>query len=209
MALITLARSSCTSAPTHRPFTFRARTTGISFSTTSISRILPSAWRSAEKAFLGVKRLLQASRPLSSATSFIMEQSQRHSRISSPFSGHSDGQGLAPSNMRLTSILRQCAPVCQLVLDLKSVSETLGREINPHVLTREEFAQRQRANDHFYGVTVSRTPNTVKSAGFEVRMRRAPAVCRTAARCVSSLPDDRPRQAGQQYCNPSRSLLPK
>jgi uncharacterized protein len=32
---------------------------------------------------------------------------------------------------------------------LSGVSETLGREINPHVLTREVFAQRQRANDHF------------------------------------------------------------
>lgn len=32
---------------------------------------------------------------------------------------------------------------------LSGVSETLGREINPHVLTREDFIQRQRANDHF------------------------------------------------------------
>ena len=32
---------------------------------------------------------------------------------------------------------------------LSGLSETLGREINPHVLTRGEFALRQRANDHF------------------------------------------------------------
>ncbi len=37
------------------------------------SRILPSAWRSAENALFGVMRLLQASQPLSSATSFIKE----------------------------------------------------------------------------------------------------------------------------------------
>jgi uncharacterized protein len=32
---------------------------------------------------------------------------------------------------------------------LSGVSETLGRELNPHVLTGEEFVQRQRAKDHF------------------------------------------------------------
>ena len=32
---------------------------------------------------------------------------------------------------------------------LSGLSETLGREINPHVLTRGEFVLRQRANDHF------------------------------------------------------------
>jgi predicted nucleotidyltransferase len=32
---------------------------------------------------------------------------------------------------------------------LTGVSETLGREINPHVLTTKEFVQRQRAQDHF------------------------------------------------------------
>src|ERR1035441_3864350 len=81
IARTTFARSSCISAPIQRPLTLRARTTGTSFSTSSTSRILPSAWRSAENALFGVKRLLQASRPLSSATNFIMEQSHCRSRV--------------------------------------------------------------------------------------------------------------------------------
>lgn len=32
---------------------------------------------------------------------------------------------------------------------LAGASEKLGREINPHVLTQEEFAKRRRAQDHF------------------------------------------------------------
>ena len=42
-----------------------------SFSTNSISRMLPSGCRSAENAFLGLKSALQAKRLFSSATSCI------------------------------------------------------------------------------------------------------------------------------------------
>ena len=85
MARTIAERSSRTAAPTQRPFTLRARTSGISLSTNSISRMLPSGWRSAENAFFGVKRLLQASRPFSSATNFIMGYSHQPYPPANPF----------------------------------------------------------------------------------------------------------------------------
>src|ERR1035441_6318497 len=52
---------------------------------------------------------------------------------------------------------------------------------------------------------ISKTPNTVKSAGLDVSSRRVPAVCSTAARCVSRM-RLRPKLNSRIHCKVWRRL---
>jgi hypothetical protein len=72
IAAVMAWRSSFPGSMRKPSFVLTERTTGTSFSTNSTNRMLPSGCRSAENAFLGLKSRLQAKRPFSSATNFMM-----------------------------------------------------------------------------------------------------------------------------------------
>ena len=51
---------------------------------------------------------------------------------------------------------------------LSGVAETVGREINPHILTPEEFRERKQAKDHFVSAVISSPKLFVKGSEHEL-----------------------------------------
>ena len=51
---------------------------------------------------------------------------------------------------------------------LSGVAETVGREINPHILTPEEFRERKQAKDHFVSAVISSPKLFIKGSEHEL-----------------------------------------
>lgn len=51
---------------------------------------------------------------------------------------------------------------------LSGISTTLGREINPHVFTRDEFVKRKKAHDHFVSTVLTEPKLFVRGSEYEL-----------------------------------------
>ncbi|GMV81898.1 MAG: hypothetical protein AMXMBFR7_30820 [Planctomycetota bacterium] len=87
----------------------------------------------------------------------LLAEALRDRRIKAAFVFGSEASGLARPESDVDVMVIGNINLQEAVAKTSPLQEKLGREINPHVLSAEEFAQRVRKEDHFL-TTVMREP---------------------------------------------------